>query len=387
MKWNWRLGKWFGIQVHLHVTFIVFFGALILWGMLTGQPAQLGQVLTISGGVFLLAILHEGAHAFVASRFGIKTLDMILLPFAGASRLERRPATPFQAFCIALAGPIINLLIGSVLFIILSFQGGEPVRLAGQVIVDWLVWLAYPIGDGKPTPGGAGVELMELSLLFGLINLLPAYPLDGGPALRAFLSAVMPAQRATRVAARTASFIAWAIVIIGLLTNNYLIAALGFFIFLSGRQESAVATARLMLEGLEVRAAMTTQYLTLATFESLEYATSLLLHSTQQDFPVVGDDGRFLGMLSRQDLLRELSQRGPSGRVIDASRRGVRLLSPGEKLAELFDQFSGLPPVSMPVVEEEKLIGLLNADGIQKLLLVRDVLGVRDTNPNSKIPK
>lgn len=261
MKWNWRLGKWFGINVHLHVTFIVFLGALILWGILTGEPAQLGQVLTISGGVFLLAILHEGAHALVASRFGIKTLDMILLPFAGASRYEQRPSNPFQAFCIAVAGPFINILLGSVLFVVLCFRGAEPVQLAGQIVIDWLVWLAYPIAGGAGTPAGAGVEMMELSLLFGLINLLPAYPLDGGPALRAFLTAIMPAQRATRVAARTASFIAWMIIIIGILTQNYLIAALGFFIFLSGRQEAAVATARLMLEGLEVRAAMTTQYL------------------------------------------------------------------------------------------------------------------------------
>jgi CBS domain-containing protein len=147
-------------------------------------------------------------------------------------------------------------------------------------------------------------------------------------------------------------------------------------VFVSGRQESTFAAARALVEGLRVRAAMTTQYLTLATYESLEGAANMLLRSTQNDFPVVGDDGRFLGMLTRTDLLREISQRGPMGRVIDAARRGERALSPDEKLEDLLEQFSGFPQGSLPVLEEGKLVGILNAEGVQKLLMVRDVMGV-----------
>jgi stage IV sporulation protein FB len=376
MRWTWRLGRWFGMNVYLHVTFVMFLAGIVMWGALTGQPAHLGQMLTFAGGVFLLSILHEGAHALVASWFGLRTVDMVLLPFAGASRLEKRPPNPFHAFCIALAGPAANLMLGIVVGVLLVILGHEPLGMLGRMFLDWRMWLAYATPDAG-APAGAGIEIMELSLMLGLINLLPSYPLDGGPALRAWLSALMPPLRAARIAARVAGIVAWSIIIIGILTDNFLVAALGFFVYLAGRQESAVASARILLEGLDVRAAMTTQYLALQTFESLEYAASLLLHSSQQDFPVVGDDGRFIGMLSRQDLLRELGDRGPSGRVIDASKRGVRVLAPGEHLVELFDQLSGFPPVSLPVVDEDRLVGLLSGDGIQKLLLLRDVLGRR----------
>ena len=216
---------------------------------------------------------------------------------------------------------------------------------------------------------------MEVNLAFGLFNLLPAYPMDGGPALRAILSAFTDSASAARLSGKVGSFVAVALAIGGLLFNNIVLAMVGFFVFLSGRQESTFAAARLMLEGLRVRAAMTTQYITIATYESLEHAANLLLRSTQSDFPVVGDDGRFMGMLTRNDLLREMSQRGPMGRVIDAARRGERILSPDEKLDDLLEQFSGFPQGSMPVLEEGKLVGILSAEGVQKLLMVRDVTG------------
>jgi CBS domain-containing protein len=254
-------------------------------------------------------------------------------------------------------------------------SGTSLEALVSQVAADVARFLSP---DSAATGAGPSiaVELLEVNLAFGLFNLLPAYPMDGGPALRAVLSAFTDSGSAARIAGRVGSSMAILLAIGGLLVNNIVLALLGFFVFLSGRQESTFAAARLMLEGLRVRAAMTTQYLTLATYESLEFAANLLLSSTQNDFPVVGDDGRFMGMLTRNDLLREISRRGPMGRVIDAARRGERVLSPDERLDDLLEQFSGFPQGSLPVIEAGRLVGILNADGVQKLLMVRDVMGL-----------
>ncbi|MBI3817811.1 MAG: CBS domain-containing protein [Planctomycetes bacterium] len=372
MKGSFKLGRFLGIEVNVHITFAIFFVAAALWGAWRGETAQLGQVLTFIGGVFLLSILHESAHALAAAGFGIQTKEMLLLPFAGVSRLERRPADPFHAFVIAIAGPAANLLLAVTLFGILLFLGADPFGLGATVFQDCLYWLNFSFTPGG-SPSGAPTEILELSLLLGLGNLFPSYPMDGGPALRALLSSMVEPTRAIKLTGTISSFLSFAVILICLLAGNWLLAILGLFIHMSGRQESARVAARNMIEGLHVRAAMTTQYITLATYETLETAARTLVRSTQHDFPVVGEDGRFLAMLTRQDLLRELRARGPMSRVIEAARRGLQTLSPDQKLDDLFDQWSGFPPVSFPVLEEGKLVGLLNADGIQKCLLVRDV--------------
>lgn len=372
MKGTMRLGRFLGIEVSIHITFIIFFAAIFLWGAFRGESAVFGQMLTFMGGVFLLAIFHEGAHALVASRFGIHTKEMVLLPFAGVSRLDRRVKNPSHAFFIAIAGPAANLFLAATLFVMLIFLGAEPFALTATIVRDCLYLLAFDV-PGTASPSGAPTEILELSLLLGILNLFPSYPLDGGPALRAFLSTMTDKAQATKITARVAAILSITIIAIGIFSANYIIAILGFFVYMSSRQESTMAAARLMLEGLQVRAAMTTRYLTLTTYETLDHAAGLLVSSTQHDFPVVGDDGRFLAMLTRQDLLRELRGKGPMTRVIEAARRGLQTLSPDQSLDELFDTWSGFPPVSFPVLEDGRLVGLLNADGIQKYLLVRDV--------------
>lgn len=371
MKGTWRLGQFFGIEVRVHVTFAIFFVAIGMWGILQGEAVPMGQMMTFMGGVFLLAILHEGAHALAARRFGIQTKEMILMPFAGVSKLDRRVEDPMQQFVIAIAGPVANFALAATLFIILLLQGVDPVLLV-ETVVRGSAYLLSLGGEANDRPLGASTEILELSLLLGIINLFPSWPLDGGPALRAFLTGLTDRARAIKYTARVAAILSLTLVAVGLLVNP-LLAVLGFFVYMSSRQESTMVAARLMLEGLQVRAAMTTKYFTLTTWETLEQAATLLVRSTQQDFPVLGDDGRFLAMLSRNDLLRELRGRGAMARVMDASRRGMQTLSPDEKLEDLFDQWSGLPPVSFPVLEDGQLVGMLNADGIQKLLMIRDI--------------
>jgi Zn-dependent protease len=373
MRWSWKVGRVFGVEIFLHTTFVFLFVGMALWWMLVDKESDPSREILFLGWIVASAVLHELSHAAAARAFGFRTREIVLLPFAGASRLDRRPAEPFQAFLIAIAACAVHFAIAAIAFAALLLDGNQLSAIIAAVADD----VAAVLGSLEtPSPARApsiALQILEVNLAFGLFNLLPAYPMDGGPALRAILSAFTDSARATRLAGKVGSFVAIALVVGGLLQNNIVLAMLGFFVFLSGRQESTFAAARLMLEGLRVRAAMTTQYLTIATYETLDHAANLLLRSTQSDFPVVGDDGRFMGMLTRNDLLREISQRGPMGRVIDAARRGERVLSPDEKLDDLLEQFSGFPQASMPVLEEGKLVGILSAEGVQKLLMVRDV--------------
>jgi CBS domain-containing protein len=247
---------------------------------------------------------------------------------------------------------------------------------SGQEFWDALLGRGGVQGSGD-VPFGARAslaQLFEINVMLGVFNLVPAYPMDGGRILRSLLASFLDFGKATRIAARVGAIIAIVLAVIGIYWNQPLIVLVALFVFLSGRQEAAHTTTRELLEGVSVRAAMATRFVSLATYQSLEEATAALLGTAQHDFPVVGDDGRLLGMLSRNDLLRELPRRGMTGRVIDAARRGIRPVSPDAPLTDVFDRMNSIQTPAVPVVEDDKIVGLVSADGIQKLLMVRSAL-------------
>jgi Zn-dependent protease len=125
MKWSWRLGKFAGIDVYLHATFVLFIAWIALTHWMSGH--DVGAM--VSGTAFILALfgsvlLHEFGHALTARKYGIRTRNIMLLPIGGIAQLERMPSEPRQELTVALAGPAVNAVIASALFVLLSALGG-----------------------------------------------------------------------------------------------------------------------------------------------------------------------------------------------------------------------------------------------------------------------
>ncbi|MCX6851565.1 MAG: site-2 protease family protein, partial [Verrucomicrobia bacterium] len=112
MKWSFKLGRFLGIDVFIHFTFLIL---LFLIGFAHWMPERsLGAAL--NGVLFFVllfacVLLHEYGHALMARRFGVGTRDITLLPTGGVARLERIPEKPMQEMLVALAGPAVNVLI------------------------------------------------------------------------------------------------------------------------------------------------------------------------------------------------------------------------------------------------------------------------------------
>ena len=199
----------------------------------------------LSGLAFMLALfgsvlLHEFGHALTAKAFGIGTRDITLLPIGGISRIEKMPDKPRQELAVALAGPAVNIVIAGLLFVFLS-------RTNAWVPLDKLALTQGSLLER--------VLLANISLLF--FNLLPAFPMDGGRALRALLACWVNYGQATRIAAGVGQVFAVIFGFVGLLVNPLLVL-IAVFVWFGASQEAAATLMKLSFAGIPVRKVMLT---------------------------------------------------------------------------------------------------------------------------------
>ncbi|MBL8694137.1 MAG: site-2 protease family protein [Planctomycetes bacterium] len=374
-RWSWRIGSFFGIDVFVHTTFFLLLAGMGLYTLITMRSGlEALRNVTYMIAVFACVLLHEFGHALMAKLHGIQTREVMLLPIGGVARLERMPKEPWQEFLIASAGPAVNLVLAG-LFCGIAWGMSDGSDSAATQILDAILRPISVDATDAPEAPDPWIAMLRVNLLLGMFNLLPGFPMDGGRIVRAMLASLLDYSRATRWAANVGAVVSLGLSAYGFFQNEPLLILVGLFVFMSGRQEAAAAAAQILLRGITVRTAMTTHFVSVPTYESLEHAASLLLRTSQHDFPMVGDDGRYLGLLTRSDLLSQIEKRGRYARVIDAARRGIETLSPEDLIENVLERHSGSPPHALPVVEEGRVVGLLTGDGIQKVLWLRESLG------------
>lgn len=215
-----RIGKFRGIEVHIHWTFwilILFYmmSASRVGGAVEGALA-IGFILSVFGCI----LLHEFGHAGAAAWFGIATRDITLLPFGGVARLEHMPEKPRQELVIALAGPAVNVLIALVLLI--------PITLGVMSSMS-----APAIGLGTDLLA----QLLMVNLLLAAFNMLPAFPMDGGRVLRSLLAMRWNYLTATQIAARLGRWMSAAFVLWALFSGSLSLLLVAAFIFVAGTME------------------------------------------------------------------------------------------------------------------------------------------------------
>src|SRR5512133_183850 len=226
MKWQWKLGKFAGIDVYVHATFLLLIGWVGYSHWL--EHHNWGEVL--SGILFILAlflcvVLHEYGHALTARKYGIKTRDITLYPIGGVARLERMPDKPIEELWVALMGPAVNVVIAAALF-------------AYLFVTNSLV----PVNELTVASGSFLVRLMAVNISLVLFNLIPAFPMDGGRVLRALLAMRMEYVRATQVAANIGQGMAFLLGFIGLFGNPFLLF-IALFVWIGASQEAGAAQA------------------------------------------------------------------------------------------------------------------------------------------------
>ena len=220
-----------------------------------------------------------------------------------------------------------------------------------------------------PTDLGALPLLAGGNLLLALFNLLPAFPMDGGRALRAVLGYLRPEEEATRIAAWMGRMLAISAGLYGLFGQNFLLVFFAFFVYLGAAQEGAAALGRTLTHGIPVRAAMITEFHTLGHGDTVRDAANLLLSTSQQDFPVMHND-QVVGLLGRNLLLKALAAEGPDAYVAGVMDREFLQLEPGMDLAEVLPLMAQAGRCAL-VMDNAKLSGLLTTVNLSEFLLLR----------------
>jgi Zn-dependent protease/predicted transcriptional regulator len=356
MRWSWKLGEFAGIGVYVHATFgiVILWVAIMHWSQGEGFAGILGGILFILA-IFACVVFHEFGHALMARRFGISTRDITLLPIGGVARLERMPEDPKQELAVALAGPAVNVVIAVGLFFWL-----------------WVTSAWLPFEKLGVVAGPFWERLMILNVLLVVFNMLPAFPMDGGRVVRALLAKRMNYVRATQIAASLGQGMALLFGLIGFFSNPFLLF-IAFFVWIGASQEASMVQMRAALGGIPVNHAMVTDFQALYPDDSLERAIQMILAGSQQDFPVV-DGTEVVGVLTRQDFLRALTERGKGTSVSEVMQRDIQVVDSSEMLESAFQRLQACQCHTLPVQQSGRLVGLLTMENVGEFISIQSAL-------------
>jgi Zn-dependent protease/CBS domain-containing protein len=355
MSWSLNIGRVAGTVVRVHVTFLLFLAWIFAASYAASGAATAWNTLIFIVLLFLCVLLHEFGHIFTARAFGVTTPYVTLLPIGGVAQLERIPEEPWEEFLIAIAGPMVNVVIT----LLLVYATGANLQPSAAVAVD-------------STQISMTDRLAIVNLFLALFNLVPAFPMDGGRVLRAALASKMGYVRATEISASIGQFVAFALGFIGLLYNPILIF-IAIFVYLAASSEAHMVALRAISRGVPVSHAMMTRFATLFPDAHIDEAVHTLLATSQGEFPVVDGAGKPVGVLDRGALIRALKTLGPDARVADAMNPEFPTI--GHRLT-LERAFKLLQEKSAPAVgvtdAAGKLTGLITNETIAEMMMLND---------------
>jgi len=357
MLWSLNIGTIAGTQVRVHITFLLFLGWIFFTSYAAGGSAAAWSGLAFMVLLFACVVAHEFGHIFTACAFGVATPDVTLYPIGGVARLERIPEQPHEEFLVAIAGPLVNVIIATAL---VAFAGAN-LRVGDLSAVE--------------TAHGALVDrLAAVNLFLALFNMIPAFPMDGGRVLRALLATRLGYVRATEIAAFVGQGFAFALGFVGLFSNPMLVF-IAIFVYLAASSEAHLVALRAMSRGVPVSSAMMTQFATLTPQAPVEDAVQTLLRTNQGEFPVIDEMGKPVGLLGRDALIRALKELGPDTRVGAVMTSPVPMIGHRRCLEEAFQLLQEKSAPAVAVIDHSgRLVGLVTPETIGEMLMLHQAL-------------
>ncbi len=353
MRGTFRLARVLGIDIDIHVTFFLLLGFFFL------MLGVKGLVLIL--GVFLFVTIHELCHSIAAAHFGIKVKRITLLPIGGVASMSETPAKAHQELIIAIAGPLSNLAIVVIFYYPLYLLLGREVLLYPLQVIT---------GQAKYT-GSFNViaHIYWINLVLAVFNMLPAFPMDGGRALRALLSYRMGFKKATAVAVRLGHIFALLFAYLGIVNGNIILLVVAVFIYMAASSEGMHVVVTETIKNYSVKDILAENFETVSSATPLSVVLERTFHTHQEDYPVI-DDGRMEGFITRREVINGMHQQGPQAKVSEVMRRDLPPVGVDTTLDNVQKLMLKYVTKAMPVENNGSIAGVVTIDDINRVYVM-----------------
>ncbi len=355
MGWSINIGKIFGINFRIHVTFflLLFFIFMSVLPQHGFQRALLAMLFICA--VFVCVLIHEIGHSLIARHFGKEAKSITLLPIGGVAMMEEMPEKPVQEIAMSIIGPFINLIIAAILYMFVGHWTG--------------------IGAPNLTPDSARAffaGLIGVNIMLAIFNLIPAFPMDGGRVLRGVLALRFDFVQATTTAVFIGQAIAMFFIFFGIFFNWWL-AIIGLFLYIGAGTEKQQVILKSLLNNVPASEAMVREFQTLAPDEPLSRALEHFYHGCQDDFPVIGKDG-FEGILTRDRILASIHGKGLETWVSEVMDTNPASITPTMSLEDVYKQLLSAHKTAVVVMDKGHIEGIVCLDSISRYFMIKSAM-------------
>jgi Zn-dependent protease/CBS domain-containing protein len=353
-SWSIPIGRLFGVDVRIHLTFFILPIFIVWTDYVAHKDSATGPRDLIVVGIILACVAaHECGHMFAARRVGLIPKAVSLLPLTGVALYDEPRTEKPQAAGLVWQREVRLALIGPLVSLALACLTAALVTASGRGVELW----KWPFLQATNLPK----SLVWANLYLAIFNLMPAYPLDGGRILRAFLSRTLDASTATRRAVSISNAIAMVLMLAGLFSDSWL-TMVGVIVFSAAQLEERALVFQSVLDNVRLEEVMLTDFATLSPADTLEDALEKAVHSLQDDFPVVrGSD--MVGVISKQRILDALRAEG-NGYVQAVMNKIFEVSLRQDTLGSAFRKLTARNSSIIPVVEDQRLIGIVTLQNL-----------------------
>jgi Zn-dependent protease/CBS domain-containing protein len=371
MKAHIKLGRVFGIEVGLHLSWFII--AFLITMSLADQfhavnPAwSEGMVWStaITTGLlfFFTIILHELSHAMVAKARNIPVRSITLFALGGVAQIEKEAGEPSTEFWMGIAGPITSALIGLICLMLGWALGWTPLEMPDTPLLAMLMWLGF------------------INISLAIFNLIPGFPLDGGRILRGIIWWITgDGIRATRIATRVGQVIAFAFIVLGVVRffmgagfDGLWVAFIGWFLLEAAGASRAQVEINERLKGVNAGDVVERDCLVVDGHNNLQdFVNNYLLRSGTQCF-LVRDGHGIEGIITPHEVIETKRTRWAQTTVEEAMRPLDRLpaVDPETPVSEALEIMDRENANELPVAKNGRIEGFLTRSGVMRLLQTR----------------
>jgi len=352
--WSFPIGRFLGVDIRIHTFFLLLLGVAVSYGSVAGSTGGRGFGLWL---LLLLAVaVREIARAIAAAWFGLDLRSILLLPTGGlmvfsTPEASERADAPDVQKRLALVGPAANIGFGLLLAAIV-------LTVTPQISLLERPWIALP-------------HLLRsavwINLLLGVVNLLPASPLDGGRLFRGEFSKSRGIMKSSRASAGLGQMIALGLILGGLALSNIWLIMIGGFVLIASHMENQGLLLQTDTDAVRMRDVMLTEFSMLSASDTLEDALQRSVHTLQDVFPVVRG-ANLVGAVSRQGIVDALQNDG-NGYVQGVMTRSFQTAQPDDSLVKTLRRImTGQVAQMVPILEGDRIVGIITPQNLNHAL-------------------